>query len=45
MRDRGAAVRIVLDVDAENVTSALRVYEKAGMEPQPAFTIWEKALE
>lgn len=40
---RGTA-RIVLDVDAENVTSALRLYEKAGMTPQPAFTVWEKAL-
>jgi mycothiol synthase len=38
---RGAA-RIVLDVDAENVTSALRLYEKAGMTPRPAFTVWEK---
>jgi mycothiol synthase len=41
LRSRGA-VRIVLDVDAENVTSALRLYEKAGMTPQPAFTVWEK---
>lgn len=41
LRRRGAA-RIVLDVDAENVTSALRLYEKAGMAPQPAFTVWEK---
>jgi mycothiol synthase len=42
LRRRGAA-RIVLDVDAENVTSALRLYDKAGMTAQPAFTVWEKA--
>lgn len=36
------AMRIVLDVDAENTTSALRLYERAGMTPRPAFTIWEK---
>jgi mycothiol synthase len=39
LRDRGAA-EIVLDVDAENVTSALRLYTKAGMTPEPSFTIW-----
>ena len=38
---RGAA-RIVLDVDAENTTSALRLYQSTGMTPRPAFTIWEK---
>ena len=38
---RGAA-RVVLDVDAENVTSALRLYRKAGMTPRPSFTVWEK---
>ena len=41
LRGRGAR-RIVLDVDAENTTSALRLYEGAGMIPRPAFTIWEK---
>ena len=41
LRGRGAT-RIVLDVDAENTTSALRLYEGAGMTPRPAFTIWEK---
>lgn len=44
LKQRGAK-RIVLDVDAENVTSALRVYVKAGMTPQPAFTVWELMLE
>ena len=39
---RNGARRIVLDVDAENPTSALRLYERAGMTPRPAFTIWEK---
>jgi mycothiol synthase len=41
LRERGAT-RIVLDVDAENTTSALRLYLSAGMTPRPAFTIWEK---
>jgi mycothiol synthase len=41
LRRRGAG-RIVLDVDAENVTTALRLYTSAGMAPQPSFTIWEK---
>jgi len=41
LRRRGAG-RIVLDVDAENVTSAIRLYTGAGMTPQPAFTVWEK---
>ena len=41
LRRRGAA-RIVLDVDAENVTTAIRLYTSAGMTPQPAFTVWEK---
>jgi len=41
LRRRGAT-RIVLDVDAENTTSALRLYLSAGMSPRPAFTIWEK---
>ena len=41
LHGRGAA-RIVLDVDAENTTSALRLHERAGMTPRPAFTIWEK---
>jgi ribosomal protein S18 acetylase RimI-like enzyme len=41
LRGRGAT-RIVLDVDAENTTSALRLYQNAGMTPRPAFTIWEK---
>jgi mycothiol synthase len=44
LKQRGAKT-IVLDVDAENVTSALRLYVKAGMSPRPAFTIWELALE
>jgi mycothiol synthase len=41
LRGRGAT-RILLDVDAENTTSALRLYESAGMTPRPSFTIWEK---
>ena len=32
----------MLYVDAENATSALRLYEKAGVTPRPAFTVWEK---
>lgn len=44
LRSHGADT-IVLDVDAENETSALRIYEKAGMSAHPAFTIWEKSTE
>lgn len=43
LRARGAR-EIVLDVDAENVTSALRLYRKAGMTPEPSFTIWGKEI-
>ena len=42
LRSRGAQ-SIVLDVDAENETSAVLLYEKAGMSANPAFTIWEKS--
>lgn len=44
LRNRGAT-ELVLDVDAENVTSALRLYRKAGMTPHPAFTIWGKVIQ
>jgi ribosomal protein S18 acetylase RimI-like enzyme len=43
LRGRGAT-EIVLDVDAENVTSALRLYRKGRMRPEPSFTIWGKAI-
>lgn len=43
LRRRGAT-EIVLDVDAENMTSALRIYRKAGMTPYPSFTIWGKTI-
>jgi mycothiol synthase len=36
--------RAALNVDVDNATGALRLYEKAGMSPVPAFTIWSKAL-
>lgn len=29
-----------LHVDTANLTGALRVYRRAGMRPEPAFTIW-----
>ena len=44
LRARGAT-ELVLDVDADNVTSALRLYRKAGMTPHPAFTIWGKEVQ
>ena len=44
LRRRGAA-EIVLDVDSENVTSAVRLYTKAGMTPHPSFTIWGKEVQ
>jgi ribosomal protein S18 acetylase RimI-like enzyme len=33
-----------LHVDAENVSGALRLYTKVGMEPRPSFTIWQRPL-
>ena len=44
LRGRGVA-EIVLDVDSENTTSALRLYTKAGMTPHPSFTIWGKEVQ
>ena len=44
LRVRGAA-EIVLDVDSENLTSAVRLYTKAGMTPHPSFTIWGKEVQ
>jgi mycothiol synthase len=39
------ATELVLDVDADNVTSAPRLYRKAGMTPHPSFTIWGKEVQ
>jgi ribosomal protein S18 acetylase RimI-like enzyme len=36
--------RAALNVDVDNTTGALRLYEKAGMNPVPAFTIWSKRI-
>jgi mycothiol synthase len=44
LRARGAT-ELVLDVDADNVTSALRLYRKAAMTPHPSFTIWGKEVQ
>jgi mycothiol synthase len=44
LRARGAK-EIVLDVDADNITSALRLYRKAGMIAHPSFTIWGKEVQ
>lgn len=41
--ERGAS-EITLDVDSANVTSAVRLYLKAGMVARPAFTVWEREL-
>ena len=35
---------VTLDVDSDNVTSAIRLYLKAGMVARPAFSVWERAL-
>jgi mycothiol synthase len=43
MRRRGLT-RVSLDVDAENTTSALRLYRKVGLREEPRFTIWAKPL-
>jgi len=42
-RERGHR-RAALNVDVENASGALRLYEKTGMTPVPAFTVWSKAL-
>jgi mycothiol synthase len=44
LRGRGVS-EIVLEVDADNVTSALRLYRKAGMSSHPSFTIWGKEVQ
>jgi ribosomal protein S18 acetylase RimI-like enzyme len=36
--------RASLDVDADNVTDALRLYRSLGMTPEPAFTVWGTEL-
>ena len=36
--------RAALNVDAENMTGALRLYTKAGMTPRPAFTVWSSPI-
>ncbi len=41
LRARGRG-RAALNVGVDNTTGALRLYEKAGMNPVPAFTIWSK---
>ena len=43
LRGRGLQ-RAALNVDAENITSALRLYAKLGMKPKPSFTIWSKNI-
>ncbi len=42
-RERGLE-RASLNVDAENTTSALRLYRSAGMVETPSFTIWGRSL-
>lgn len=36
--------RAALDVDADNVTSALNIYRGAGMTPVPNFTVWGREM-
>jgi ribosomal protein S18 acetylase RimI-like enzyme len=43
MRARGLE-RVALDVDAENTTSALRLYRNVGLREEPLFTIWAREL-
>ena len=45
MRRRGRR-KVTLGVDSDSPTNALRLYEKAGMHPDPTGTeeVWEKAL-
>lgn len=43
LHERGLAAAS-LDVDADNVTDALRLYRRVGMTAEPAFAIWGKLL-
>lgn len=42
--DRGLT-KAALNVDVDNATGALRLYEKVGLTRRPAFTIWSKDLD
>jgi hypothetical protein len=42
--DRPVDIAVALNVDVDNATGALRLYEKAELSPVPAFTISSKAL-
>ena len=33
-----------LNVDADNLSGAIRLYRKAGMQPSPSATEWSKTL-
>ncbi len=43
IRDRGLP-RASLNVDVDNRSGALRLYEKVGMTSSPAFTVWKRDL-
>lgn len=43
LHQRGLAAAS-LDVDADNVTDALRLYRRVGMTAEPAFTVWGKLM-
>ena len=43
LHERGLR-RAALNVDTQNVTSALRLYTKLGMQPKPSFTVWSKNI-
>lgn len=42
-RDRGKQ-RVSLHVDADNLTGALRLYTRAGMQAEPRIVVWEREL-
>ena len=35
---------VLLDVDTENTTGAVRLYTKVGMQPRPSYMIWSRPL-
>ncbi len=43
--DRRGLDRAALDVDADNTTSALRLYRSVGMASEPSFTVWSAPLD
>jgi ribosomal protein S18 acetylase RimI-like enzyme len=42
--ERRGAARVRLNVDSENPTGAVRIYERLGMRPVDAYDLWERPI-